>query len=132
MPKFLFKELGGKTMSNPIIYNSRASHTVVHSKRTGELTEPLKMGFFSTGELQWTIPYKDGKMHGTFRGYYRTGEIQFELSFLKGEFFGALIIYDQKGFIISESIYSYEERRAIDCAMKLVDSYVNPFIILHD
>lgn len=38
-------------MSNPIIYNSRASHTVVHSKRTGELTEPLKMGFYSTGEL---------------------------------------------------------------------------------
>ena len=122
-------------MSNPIINNSSnssASQTVVHSTRTRELVKPLKMGFHSTGELKWTIPFKDGKMHGTFRGYYRTGEIQFELSFLNGEFFGGLTVFDRKGFIISESIYSNEERWAIDNAMKLVDSHINPFVLLPD
>lgn len=117
-------------MANPILNNSRVSHPVIRSERYGELTVPLKMGFYSTGEIKWTIPFKDEKIHGTFRGYYRTGEIQFELSFLNGEFFGGLIVYDRKGFIISESIYSNEERWAIESAMKLVDSHVNPFSML--
>jgi antitoxin component YwqK of YwqJK toxin-antitoxin module len=57
--------------------------------------------YYMNGEIQSTVPYKDGLENGMVKEYYKDGKLKFSIQFINGNG-GAGTFYDEKGNIIKE------------------------------
>jgi antitoxin component YwqK of YwqJK toxin-antitoxin module len=61
--------------------------------------------FYPSGNIQWRVPYKGGKMNGIKELFYPSGNIQWRTPYKEGKVDGIVEWFDEQGNIVKTRVW---------------------------
>jgi len=58
-----------------------------------DMKEEIKKTYYSNGQLQYEIPYKNGRLHGLEKWWYMDGQLRYEILYKNDIKCGAGILF---------------------------------------
>jgi antitoxin component YwqK of YwqJK toxin-antitoxin module len=95
-----------------VTYCKHLSHSILYFRNYKE--DGLSKGWYNTGELAYTIMFKNGEIYGETKDYYKNGNIRLKQNYINGKKEGVELENHENGNTKKKTLYGNGEIKLME------------------